>query len=92
MFHEIVRGMFEGYKAGKGGRKQREWEFNHLEQTDLLYGSDFLWEKYHQAETEEDYYKIMHHMVKHRTGGIESYDKVYGAVWKRIEKLQQQEG
>ena len=82
--------MFDGYKSsGVPEQKRKEWEFGNLDNTPFLHGSEYLWELYHTAESEEEVLSVIRHMRRHETGGIETYDKVLGCCYGKLKKMEE---
>lgn len=88
MINGIIRSIFEGYRPYALDKK-RNWEYEDLNSTPFLHGSDHLWRKYHEAESEEEVLAVIRHMRRHHTDGIESYDKVWGASWDKLKKMEE---
>ena len=92
MINQIIRSMFAGYKEASPRTRKQDWEYRNLtsDENPFLHGSDYLWEKYHQAKDEKDLFQIIRHMEKHETGGIESYDRVLGSCFDKLRKFENQ--
>lgn len=88
MLNDFIKSVFEGYnEAPSTKRKKLDWQYEELEETPYLFSSNYLYSLVDAAEDEEDLQSVFNHLKRHRTDGIDSYDKLFGKASKKYKKM-----
>jgi len=73
--NDWIQAAFDGYKEAKATPNYPR-EFEKLEHTRYLYGSEELNDLYHHAKTKQDYETILGHMYRFDATEVKSYEKI----------------